>query len=161
MSRMPILPLSTMVADCNDQEKEIVSAAFTTRGVKNKDDGFAKLRASKPFARVETFEQGCANYVWRMLCFDFCSFHPHCCMPVSADFDLSWGLEHRDGERVRYGQPGYDEQRHRERELTEQMKALIDRVESVLPVTAQKGVMRWGQALGMLPADANPLDSLI
>lgn len=150
MTTMPILPLDTMVAGCDDEQERIVRAAFTTRGVRNKNDGYAKLRSNKPFARVTTFEQGCANYVWRMLCFDLVGSGKHACMPVTADFDISEACEIRNGGRVRYGESGYEEQRERRKDLRESMDALVKQVESVLPIEAQKGILRWGRALGMI-----------
>lgn len=157
---MPILPLNTMLDGFNDQEKRILSAAFTSRGVKI--DGAAKLRASKPYADkkvidgqgIEAFEMGCANYVWRMLCFDLVGSGKHVCMPVCADFAISWALDAMYGCTPRYGTDGYEaaskERRELKRELTNKMNELIKRFESVLPVEAQKGIIRWGRALGMI-----------
>jgi hypothetical protein len=144
---MPILPINALVRGLSDDEDRIVRAAFTTRGV---GSGMARLRANKPFRRVETFEQGCANYVWRMLCFDLVGSGKHACMPVCADFELSEALELRDGKRIRYGEPGYDEQKERSKALRNEMDALVGRVESTLAPGALKGVIRWGRALGML-----------
>jgi hypothetical protein len=151
MMSMPILPVNAMVSGLSDRDAGIVRAAFTTRGV-NKDtvlQGGAKLRANKPHRRVGSFEEGCANYVWRMLCFDLVGSGKHACMPVCADFELSEALELRYG-RIRYGQPGYDEQKERSKTLRDEMDALVSRVEKGLPPEALKGIIRWGRALGMI-----------
>lgn len=118
MSRMPVLPLDKMCSDLTDYEESLVRAAF------NRTTG--KLRATKPFRLISAdaeFE-GSANYVWRMLCFDFCDFSPHSCMPVCADFDIPGG---------------YQERRKRAKVLD----GIIKRVESVVPMTVQVGAMRW------------------
>lgn len=138
---MPILPLDELMMDFTGQERTILRGAFTSRGLKDKTT--AKLRASKPHKRVTTFEQGCTNYVWRMLCFDLCTSHPHYCIPVSADFELWWGLEAREGEKVKYSDP-------RRKELMDKMNELIARFEAQLPPESRKGTIRWGRALGLL-----------
>ena len=151
---MPILPVDAMVADCNGLEELIVRAAFTTRGVRNKSDGYAKLRSNKPFRRVESFEQGCANYVWRMLCFDLVGHGKHVCMPVCADFELSDAVTHRNGKCPKYN---YEDRNDNTayylwtdcvKQLRKDMDALVSRVEKALPIEAQKGILRWGRALG-------------
>lgn len=121
MSKMPILPVDAMCKDLSDYEEELIRAAF------NRTTG--KLRATKPFRKVDktapfAFFGGEANYVWRMLCFDFCAFSPHSCMPVTADFDI----------------PGsYDKRR----EVAKVLDALIKRAESVAPIVIQAGAMRF------------------
>ena len=150
MTMMPILPLNSMVAGCSDSDARIIRAAFTTRGVSNKDDGYARLRANKPFKRVTTFEEGCANYAWRMLCFDLAGFGKHVCMPVCADFDVTDAVAVRDGQMPRYKEAGYDDWKAAKKVVTEALDALIGRVEKTLPIGAQKGIIRWGRALGAL-----------
>lgn len=150
MSTMPILPIDTMVADCSERDAHIIRAAFTTRGVRNKDDGYAKLRANKPFRRVTTFEEGCANYAWRMLCFDLVGFGKHVCMPVCADFDVCDAVAIRDGKMPRYNEPGYDGWKAAKRSVVEALDALVTQVEEVLPLGAKRGIIRWGQALGVI-----------
>ena len=153
---MPILPVDLMVADCNGFEELVVRAAFTARGVKNKSDGYAKLRTNKPFKRVESFEQGCANYVWRMLCFDLVGHGKHVCMPVCADFELHDAITIRVGEcPKRDWSDGADntvcdDWRNRKKDLQKELDALVNRVEKTLPIGAQKGILRWGRALGMI-----------
>jgi hypothetical protein len=136
---MPKLPVDVMVADLSDDEARIVRAAFNSRN---------GLRASKPFhdreckyGAPDAEFKGAANYVWRMLCFDFCSWAPHVCMPVCADFGIWSSLD--DGGNWR-------EVTERVRLRTKELDALIKRVESKLPVTAQKGVMRWARAFGVI-----------
>jgi len=143
MSRMPNLPFDDMCAGLDDREARIVRAAQNSRT--------KGLRASKPYGRIdydgpedEALFQASANYVWRMLCFDYCGFHPHNCMPVTADWDIG---------AVYYGRPGYEESADRravEKSVTVALDALVKRAESVLPITAQAGVMQWGRALGMV-----------
>ena len=139
MSRMPNLPFNDMCAGCDEREARIVRAA------QNKRTG--GLRASKPFGRIdfegdeeEALFKGSANYVWRMLCFDFCGFHPHNCMPISADWDLSAVYYCRE-QRGEYSD--HADRRVDEKAARVVLDALIKRVESVLPVTAQRGVMQW------------------
>jgi hypothetical protein len=161
MTTMPKLPVETMVAGCDDNEARIVRAAFNGRT--------GCLRASKPFGRIEKTDsdeealfKASVNYVWRMLCFDYVGWGKHSCMPVTADWDIGAvyvRIFERDGRTARFGSPEYDspadraareERRGKERDLREALDALIKRVESTLPVTAQAGAMRWGRALGMI-----------
>jgi hypothetical protein len=143
---MPNLPFDLMAAGCDEREACIVRAA------QNKRTG--GLRASKPFGRID-FEgdedkalfEGSANYVWRMLCFDFCGFHPHNCSPVTANAEVCAVFYVRK-ERGEYA--NFAEWRAASKIVLDTLDALIKRIESVLPVTAQKGVMQWGSALGML-----------
>ena len=148
MSRMPNLPFDRMVADCDEREARIVRAA------QNKRTG--GLRASKPFSRIdfegdldEALFRASANYVWRMLCFDFCGFHPYNCLPITADWDIGAVFYIRE-ENGEYSD--HTDRRADEKAAQVALVALVKQVESVLPVTAQKGVVQWGQALGMLPA---------
>jgi len=150
MTTMPVLPVKRMIEDFTDLDGEIVHAAFTTRGVRNKDDGYAKLRSNKPFKTVETFEQGCANYVWRMLCFDLVGWGKHACMPVSADFELYDAIDIRYGAPGRADRDGKDERRRRVRELMVELDELTKRAESALPIEAKKGLLRWGRVLGVV-----------
>jgi len=88
--------------------------------------------------------KGKVNYVWRMLCFDFCSNRPYACMPVTADFDLChffYTLE-------KQGAMGTEERRQMEKDTRKSLDDLIKRFESTLPVTFQAGTMRWAKALG-------------
>lgn len=143
MSRMPKLPVDEMCAGLDDRDSRLVRAAFNSRT--------GCLRASKPYRKIdydgpedEALFQAYANYVWRMLCFDFCGFHPHNCMPVTAEWDIG---------AVYYGRPGYEDSADRraaEKSAMVALDALVKRAESVLPLTAQKGVMQWGRALGMV-----------
>ena len=146
MTTMPVFPnatLDAMLVDCDGWEESVVRAAFTTRGVR---DG-GRLRANKPFRTVRNKLEGCANYVWRMLCFDLVGSGKHACMPVCADFDLY------DAVKVSPAHADITDYRDRAavvRELQNEMDALVKRVERALPIEAQKGVIRWGRALGMI-----------
>jgi hypothetical protein len=142
---MPILPVEEMVAGYTEFEATVIRAAFTGRGVK---EGL-KLRANKPYRKVSSYLEGCANYVWRMLCFDLVGHGKHVCMPVTADFEVRDALEVRDG-RVDWSERDkYTERREAVRDTMKELDELIKRFESVLPISAQKGILRWGRALGM------------
>ena len=122
--------LDAMCADCNEWEEAVVRAAFTTRGVR---DG-GRLRANKPFRTARDTQEGCANYVWRILCFDLVGSGKHVCMPVCADFDLHAAVaEYADKE----------ERWQIVRDLTADMNALVKRVEGALPIEEKKGLLRW------------------
>jgi len=146
MTTMPTysnVTLDAMTAGCDEWENAVVRAAFTTRGVR---DG-GKLRANKPFRTVHNKWEGCANYVWRMLCFDLVGSGKHACMPVCADFDLHDAVR----EDASYADVVDRHDRYQVvRDLTADMDALVKRVESALPITEQKGILRWGRALGMV-----------
>jgi len=150
MTTMPILPVDEMVAGCNEFEARVIRAAFTTRGIGADNKGKGRLRASKPFKTVTTFEEGCANYAWRMLCFDFVASRPHCCLPVMADCDVFVGISEHIGDDK------YPDRKSRRilhdvtRDMTQVLDVLVSRVESVMPVTAQAGIMQWGRALGRI-----------
>jgi len=150
MTTMPIINVSACLNDINDGAARIICAAFTDRGVKGKQDGLRKLRSSKPFKRVETAEQGYANYVWRMLCFDLVGSGKHACMPVCAEFEVWDGYELEFGRKPKYDEPGYDEWKQGVRTVRESLDDLIKRFESNLPPEAMKGIIRWGRALGMI-----------
>ena len=139
--------IDQLTAGLAGEELAIISACFAKRG-----KGMGTLRASKPFKTSDCIEgkqnagfKGKVNYVWRMLCFDFLPCHPHCCMPITADWDM-----HASFPRVPYGQPGWGEQQAEKKAMREGLDALIKRAESNLPLTAQSGVIRWGRALGAL-----------
>ena len=141
MSQMPIMPVNAMVAGCTEDEARIVLAAFTSRGVQGPD---MRLKANKPFKKVTTFEQGCANYVWRMLCFDCVGWGKHACMPVCVDFELCDAFSARDG------QAKYSERREDIRNLMAELDLLVKKVEANLPLERKAGLLRWGRALGYL-----------
>jgi len=147
---MPVYPMDQYLADFDGSEERILRACFTGRGRFCKDNGNMRLRSSKPFNRPETIEQGCANYAWRMLCFDLVGHGKHVCMPVCADFDLEDQINDSDGGRIRYRKPGYEEQRGRVRNMRDAMDDLTKRFETNIPIEQQAGVVRWGHALGML-----------
>ncbi len=107
------------------------------------------LRTNKPFARAKTMSEACANYVWRMLAFDFSAYGKNSCMPVMADWDIGTVLYNRD--KVTGCMESNRETRRSEtKDILDKMDALVKKVESVLPITAQAGAMRWGRALGMI-----------
>lgn len=139
-SNMPILPVDTMVADLDDNEAKLVRAAFTSRGV----PVGGRLRANKPFKRARNDFEGRANYVWRMLCFDLVGHGKHACMPVCAEFDVCDGLD------AEFGRKRYTERAAEVRVITKELDALASRAEAALPIEAQKGILRWGRALGMI-----------
>jgi len=153
---MPIFNLNSLTANCNEYEAGIVRGAFTDRGVQGKENGFARLREAKPFKTVKTIEQGLTNYVWRMLCFDLVGSGKHACMPVCADFDIYEALVLRDGKRPSYNYTeGADNSECKawdteKRNLMKSMDELVKRVEKDIPFEQQKGIVRWGRALGML-----------
>jgi len=143
---MPNLPFNKMCAVCTDDEAKIIRAAQNRRN--------GSLRASKPFSKIDfdgneedALYKASANYVWRMLCFDYCGFRPHNCMPITADWDIG-AVFYVKQNRDEYAD--YKERLAAETSVRDVLDALIKKVEAVLPVTAQAGVMQWGQALGMI-----------
>ena len=150
MSNMPIYPMDAYCSKFDIPEEYILRACFTSRGRFSKEGGNMRLKANKPFAKPRNVAQGCANYVWRMLCFDLVGWGKHACIPVCADFDLEETYTESRGGRIRYNQPGYDEQERGIKELRDNMDSLVQRFESNIPVEQQAGVMRWGRALGMI-----------
>ena len=140
MARMPKLPVEAMCADCDEREARLIRAAFNSRT--------DCLRATKPFRRIdfegdEALFEASANYVWRMLCFDFCGFHPHNCMPVCADWDIGRVCSNRER---RGGYADSKDRRADEKAALDVLDALVKQAESVLPITAQAGVMQWRRA---------------
>ena len=150
MSKMPVLPVDTMVADCPDYDARLVREAFV--GNTN------RLRATKPYRSIdcdgdegEALFAACANYVWRMLCFDFCDFRPHYCMPVTADFDIGKVYYTRDARLNRNHLNVFRRRRYENvQDEKDALDVLIKKVESVLPINAQKGAVRWMGALGIV-----------
>lgn len=120
---MPILPVETLCNGLDDSEAQIIRACFRN----------GRLRAAKPNRKRPCSDfEGRVNYVWRMLCFSYCDWSPHVCMPVTADFDIPT--------------KNYDERRV----ITKALDDLIKRATSNLPVTLERGTMRWGRAFGMI-----------
>jgi hypothetical protein len=83
---MPALSIDKVCANFNGNDEKLLRAAFNHRT--------DTLRAAKPFRRIDfdaddALFKACANYVWRILCFDHCSFHPHNCIPVAANRDVN------------------------------------------------------------------------
>lgn len=137
-----VLPILTV------EEVGLIRPAFNGRT--------GKLKSSKPFSYIgrddstdEAIRKGSANYAWRMLVFDFFDSGKNACMPVTADFDLSAALYNRD-EGAGCKESNREARRAELKGRLDMLEALIKRVESVMPVTAQVGAMRWGRALGML-----------
>lgn len=132
MSSMPTLPIEAMVKDLPSNSARIIRAAFRAPG-----DTSAKLRATKPFRKIDTdaddaMFKASANYVWRMLCFDYVARAPHNCIPCTADFDLYRVL------RVQC-KKAYQAVRDMTLVLDQQIRL----AESVMPITAQRGIMSW------------------
>ena len=146
MTIMPKLPFEAMCEDCDEREGRLIRAARNSRN--------GRLRASKPFNRIdfhgnedEALFKACANYVWRMLCFDYVDCRPHSCTPCTADFDIGavYLLREKRGDYA-----DRNDRRRNERIMLMTLDALIKRAESVLPVTAQKGAMAWGRVYGLV-----------
>lgn len=149
MSIMPVLPAQRIVESLTSTHVDIFNATVTKRNVPDKT--FGRLKATKPFKKkLETPNQGLANYVWRMLCFDLVPYAPHCCMPVMADVDVHIAHTMREGKAIRFGEPGYEEFKSAEKVLRQEMDDLVDQIESFLRPHDKKGIIRWGTALGML-----------
>lgn len=129
------------------EDLRVVQACFVSRG-KNK----GLLKSAKPFPSTQCRRgsenaefKGAVNYVWRMLCFDFLSYAPHSCIPVSADWDYHMAVK-----TARYGEAGYTESEENFKRGRDLLDALIKRAESNLPVTLQSGAMRWASVFGII-----------
>ncbi len=104
-----------------------------------------RLRATKPkvtyhragrdeFGRQRyepDYVEGCAAYVWRMVAFYTSPKRAHQCMPVTADFSIPGELEEVQNTR-------------------EELDAIVDVVVDSIPRPQWHGVIRWGQAFGMV-----------
>jgi hypothetical protein len=125
---MPTLPIDAMCADLDDHGERLVRAAFKGKS--------GTLRASKPFRTIDpdaddALFKACANYVWRMLCFDLVASRPHNCMPVTADWDLRIVLNDHS---IRPGPA---------RTAKDKLDATITRAESALPPGSLRGALSW------------------
>jgi hypothetical protein len=142
MSRMPQLPVETLVQGLTEDEASIVRAAFYK----------GRLRSGKPFKRVTTFFEGQANYVWRWLAFDYAGFAPHNCMPVTADFEVMDAFDVRDGkvDRSLPYETGLRPRAEAYRAEGKRLLEVIKRAERNLPVTLQAGSMQWARAFGVI-----------
>jgi hypothetical protein len=135
-----------MCEGLNEWEDKVVRAAFTTRGV----PAGGRLRSNKPFRRESNIFEGCANYVWRMLCFDLVGSGKHACLPVMADCDVHSGFSAELG-RIDYKDRGAsDARRETVRDMMKLLDMLVGRVEKKLPIASKKGILRWGRALGVI-----------
>ena len=150
MGTMPVYPMDAYLADFDVDKDHMIRSCFTGRGRFSKDNGNMRLRSSKPFKTPKTVFEGCANYVWRMLCFDLVGWGKHVCMPVCADFDLEDCFNDSDGGQIRYGKTGYEDQRSRGRILRDAMDDLVKQFERNIPIERQVGILRYGRALGIL-----------
>ncbi len=135
MPPMPKLLLSTMVEGLDDSDAAIIAACMSKRG--------GQLRTVKPYKDIDFSDpklpsplfKASVNCVWRMLCFDFCDFAPHNCMPCTADWDVrTWY----------YRTYGKDYSRVNQQQTVDALGDLVKKVESKLPITLQKGALRWG-----------------
>jgi hypothetical protein len=137
MSRMPTLPIERMVRDLPCNSERIIRAAF-----RQHDGTNAILRTTKPFRKIDmdadnAMFEASANYVWRMLCFDYVGHAPHNCMPCTADFDLYRVL------KVQGGCADIHQVTKAARDMTIVLDQQIKLAESVMPVAAQVGALSW------------------
>jgi len=89
------------------------------------------LRASKPKVIQGDRNSGNAAYIWRMVAFYISPRQQHQCMPVCAEFDLQMDYSER-------------------REAVVKLDNIIQEIVDCVPQSQQHGVMRWGQAFGMI-----------
>ena len=115
-----------------------------------------RLRSSKPVSKIDfngSFEtavhNGSSNYIWRMLAFAFSGYGKNACMPVCADLDVSAAFYARD-KRNDCIESNRKERYNEVKDCLDRLDSLIKRVESVVPITAQVGTVRWGRAFGMI-----------
>ncbi len=83
--KMPKLPVQQMVQSLSDTDATIIFCAF-------KPDS-DELKAEQPFPRLDVSKgisiiEARANYVWRMLCFEWVHCVPYDEVPVEADWDI-------------------------------------------------------------------------
>jgi hypothetical protein len=137
MTIMTKLPFDLMADACDGSDGQLILVARNSRT--------GCLRSTKPFKRVDfnddsdraVFEAS-ANYVWRMLCFDFVAYRPHSCIPVMADCDVA-AVYYSRWKRGEYA--SRDDSRDVGKAVLKALDATIKLAESVMPLTAQKGVM--------------------
>lgn len=135
--------LETLRAQFSSEDWVIVSRVFKKNGA---------LRASKPditYTIVKRHMYGRPDapladyrennlldaksaYVWRMVVFSVSDVRAHQCMPICADMDL----------------PIEDYQERRA--LCKELDTLADRIINLFPKREWRGVIAWGNALGVL-----------
>ena len=137
-TNMPILPVEKMV---EDMPESIKSAFFSAVKQNTTDilDGVGQLKTAKPFKNPKNINEVIANYIWRLLCFDYCEEKPHCCIPVNAFWDLEITC-----------QKEFDKENWREKhkQLKEKLDVLITTAEKKFPMI--KNAKRWGKLLGVI-----------
>jgi hypothetical protein len=133
-----------MIIDCSfdSTEAEIVRNCFKGK----KTESIKELRKSKPKIveiiydhngrkyRKSEFVTGMSAYTWRMLAFYTSGSHPHCCMPIMADFDLPYSMHDEDYKDTRKAQIA-------------KCETIIDKILANIPKTEWKGVARWANVL--------------
>lgn len=142
--QMPKIDLDKLSETLSPKELEITRRVIATRG-KNK----GCLRASKPkveFVKVadndpDSFYNyryeptdpvaGQAAYVWRMVAFFASPLQQHNCMPCTQEFSLPGPRSERKG------QVGW-------------LNTIVDRILATIPTRQQAGLLRWGQAYGLI-----------
>jgi hypothetical protein len=133
---MPAIDLDAILPPLSAEDRALAARSL------NK----GRLRASKPpidsttgpgprggTVRIPGLDSGRAAYLWRMVAFNVSPHPRHHCMPVCAEFDL----------------PGEGADRRR---LVEELDALADRIVNAVPRDQWHGVIRWGNAPGMIGA---------
>jgi hypothetical protein len=126
---MPEIKLDA-ITTLTDEERKIVADTL------NK----GRLRVNKP-KKEEVYEynnrkyrrnlKGEAAYVWRMLCFYLVPYAPHCCIPVTADFDVGDLTTDANTRRAR----------------VKELDLIVDKVLNTIPNYRKRGLLRWSQAL--------------
>lgn len=156
-TNFPIVDLATI--ELTEHELSILTIVFKL----SKGSKVGQLRASKPTLKFDTTScpgyryptdpSGSAAYVWRMLCFYCIAYHPHCCMPVTADFDIPHDLTEETTRRKYadfsdwYASDDYKHYSAKRAEKRASLDNLVDRVLAIIPKSQWGGVMRWGKAI--------------
>jgi hypothetical protein len=132
MPKMPIVTNGVSAVTCN-------AAICAVRRVFHPTT--KRLKAKKPFPKMDfshadAILHASANYIWRILCFDFCDFAPHNCMPVTANWDI---------------RRAFAELPLPKREAwIATLNEAVGQIEATIPADQHYGAIRWGRALTLL-----------
>jgi hypothetical protein len=138
-NQMPQVSTSRLATDLTSKDYDIALLTLN----------HGHLRASKPTVKPEDDRTGIAAYAWRMAAFQISPIAQHHCMPVCADFDLP------DGCRAGRSWFSLSEWEKAEaREYRKNAQAVGDRIADAIVNATNPldwhGVIRWGQAFGVI-----------
>jgi len=108
--------------------KGTVKKSYPTRAYATIDE--VTHEYSYPTEELRIYHAG--YVVWRWVVFQCCSYAPYVCIPSTTDFYVTG--------------KNFEDRRNNHKALMD----IADKVVNTLPITQQRGILRWGNALGFV-----------